>query len=130
MFKRKVLFTIMVAVLIVVSVFCFDGCQEKKHGPIPYGSYAMYEDGEILQTPMEYVWLVFDEIECMYAKYEFVLEDERMFFKCKIEQKQAYLVKYDEEKAILSIYLPKEMYTDHQSAIFSDDYVWMNFKRK
>ncbi|MCR4874329.1 MAG: hypothetical protein K5923_01135 [Clostridia bacterium] len=133
--RKEIKFIVFIIIVVVVISFSMSGCNSSKKkvgGIIPIGTYALYENGEIKQTPAEYYWGVYNRsITCLYAEYDFIQEDDgSMYFKCQIEQKQKYLVKYEEETEILSIYLPKEMYTDHQSAIFSDDYVWMNFKKR
>jgi len=133
MFKRKVSFTIMVAVLIVVSIVCFSGCQEKKHGPIPYGSYALYENGEIKQTPAEYNWNVYSKIEFLYSTYVFAEDDDGKTYFEMVKDGVAikFQFKYNDTTGVLSVYLPEDIYTNYQNAIEGNsNYVWMDYLKK
>ena len=123
---------IIALILISLSLTCMFSCEQKKKGDvIPYGTYKLYENGEIQPTSYEHAWHIYSKIECIYAEYDFIQEEDgTMYFQCQIEQKQKYLVKYDDETKILSIYLPSNMYTSHQESIYNkDNYIWMNFKK-
>jgi len=75
MCKRRVIFTIMIAVLIAVSIVCLAGCQGKKQGPIPYGIYSMYEDGEIFKNGV-WMFLANRRRNWVFYKHYYLIQDD------------------------------------------------------
>ncbi|MCR4875101.1 MAG: hypothetical protein K5923_05160 [Clostridia bacterium] len=102
--------------------------RHKLGGVIPVGVYAPYEDGEVKQYAAEYNWCVYESnIEYLYATYDFVEEDGKMYFKYTSSEER-FEVKYDEEAKVLSIYLPENILNGWEK--HSETCEWKTFKRK
>ena len=126
--------------LLVICICCIHHFVEKKKEIIPHGVYSLYVDGEIRQTGYEYTWRIHSDAGFLY-KDDFSINisengDDYVVgeFDSNIESDSEWNkfdFKYDKETRILSVYLPKSIYSNYMSlSSYDSDYLWVDYKRK
>ena len=139
--KRKKCITIIaIVLLLVICICCIHHFVEKKKEIIPHGVYSLYVDGEIRQTGYEYTWRIHSDAGFLYED-DFSINisengDDYVVgeFDSNIESDSEWNkfdFKYDKETRILSVYLPKSIYSNYMSlSSYDSDYLWVDYKRK
>ncbi len=139
--KRKKCITIIaIVLLLVICICCIYHFVEKKKAIIPEGCYDLYIDGEIRPTGYELTWRIHSNAGFLYVDDyainisengdDYVVGE----FDRNIESDSEwnkFEFKYDKETRILSVYLPKSIYSSYMSlSDYDSDYMWVNYKRK